>query len=302
MNNTAMDRGPNNARGSMTRRDALTVCGLGGLLFGASGMRELSNRLILSKSHISTADAIAHIPADTRRSILLEDGLFAQRMGEALVVLNSIPDKERNQLFLKGQELVNRAEYSFLLNSGSSDPFTVDTDRRQIAISPAWISHAKTANPKLDDVTLTLVTVGGALATLLALEHSEPSIIDTRPIRGQRTKTHGISTAVGGPVAVDPKTHAAALIVGVLVAEQMWQMDAASYFDEWHMLSPVVLEPKELIPSRVEKAIDTNEDLIFEGVPLGQRAVLKARTAEQVRSLMTELHFDQKSIGRRTTS
>lgn len=297
-----MDHGPSNSSGSVTRRDVLTVCGLGGLLFGVSGVRELRKRLTLPEKSISIADAIDRIPLDTRRAILLDDGSFEERMGQALVVLNSIPDKELNQLFLQGMELANRAEYSFRIDSTSANPFTVNTDCREIAISPTWISYAQTVNPMIDNFTLTLVTVGGALATLLALHHLDPLIIDNRLIAGQETKMRGAPAGNGGHAVVAPQTRAAALIVGVLVAEQMWQMDAGSYFEEWHMLSPVVLERKEFIPSRVEEAIDKNGDLIFEGVPLGQRAALRSRTADQVRILMAELQFDQKSIGPRTTS
>ncbi|MFN4895858.1 MAG: hypothetical protein ACK5GN_12195 [Pseudomonadota bacterium] len=289
------------------RRQFAAALGIFAGLAVPTALRGVSKWLNRSLSIISIRSALENIPEQSRL-VITDKNQFTEVAYLAITTLNSIPNKELNQLFVQGLKLVQKNGYNFELNTETLDPYIVDTRLRVIAVSSKWIEQESSRAEKSETNHLTstafcLAALGGALATILAEDRisledgfaGRNNQLGTQPIHSglQRDKS-----STGSDLKM--QAHPAALVVGILVAEQMYSRNLNRDFNEWHMISPVALARND-DNSPVRECIRRNADLLFGESPTNKQIELEELTLTRAQELMRSLGFADRTIEGRFT-
>jgi|GEM_PF-5706144 len=266
---------------------------LGSIAAAAMATGEGARELFESLAHISTKEVLGIISKKTGDPFLTGQHGFDKLIKCSLDVLNSIPDKKPNELFLKGSHLIKKYGYSFNLLEENVTPFLVVTATPTINISKGWIKKHSHGD-QTHETGLLMAAVGGSLARLLALEAvGHPSLLET-PIN------EGISIF---QIQDDFRrrslllNQAAAHVIGILVYNRMSSLELGRYFDEWHMYSPSELSYKEHITSPIEQTIYNCSHQLLKRIPPRDTEEFLRQVATKTRGLILELGFDRRTSG-----
>jgi hypothetical protein len=249
---------------------------------------------IQSLDHISTKEVLGIISKETGDPFLAGQHEFDKLIKSSLDVLNSIPEKKPNELFLKGSRLIKKYEYSFNLLEENVTPFLVVTAMPTINISKGWIKRHSRGD-QIRGTGLLMAAVGGSLARLLALEAvGHPNFLET-PINNEGVSKFHIQDDFRRRSIL--LNNAAAQVIGVLVYNRMSSLELGRYFDEWHMYSPSEVSYKDNIPSPIEQTINDISHQILKGILPRDADDFLREVAVKSRGLISELGFDQRTSG-----
>jgi len=267
---------------------------LGVCTVAAMATSEVVRKYFQSLDHISTKEVLGIISKETGDPFLAGQHGFDKLIKNSLDVLNSIPDKKPNELFLKGSRLIKKYGYSFNLLEENVTPFLVVTATPIINISKGWIKKHSHGD-QTHETGLLMAAVGGSLARLLALEAvGHPNFLKT-PINNEGVSKFQIQDDVQRRSILPKK--AAAQVIGVLVYNRMASLELGRYFDEWHMYSPSEVSYKEHITSPIEQTINDISHQILKGIRPQDTDDFLREVAVKSRGLISELGFDQRTTG-----
>jgi hypothetical protein len=270
-----------------------------GFLFGLTAAAimatsEAVRKLIQSLDHISTKEVLGIISKETGDPFLAGQHGFDKLIKSSLDVLNSIPEKKPNELFLQGTRLIKEYGYSFDFFEGDHPPYLVATAMSTINISKGWIKRHSRGD-QTRETGLLMAAIGGSLARLLALEAvGHPNFLET-PINNEGVSTFQIQDDVRRRSIL--LNNAAAQVIGVLVYNRMASLELGRYFDEWHMYSPSEVSYKEHIHSPIEQTINDISHQILKGILPRDADDFLREVAVKSRGLISELGFDQRTSG-----
>lgn len=270
------------------RRQILQMIAGGLVLGGVYGGADIVQKLRMSARKITPQAVIDLIPSELQERLVTSTDDFHDCVRELLGFINGIADKDLNELFRSGANLVEDRGYRFVRLTAGYSLLLVSREDKQIFIDTTAISRwgGQALAGSNSRIVALLVAIGGGLAQLSAL--CEPIQLPDEHLPEFR--------GVGGPRDIN---EAAATVVSVLLVERMLSKSLGDAdFDLWHLYGESELSAKDIGRRYVEDAIESNSEYLFGNCSGLDLLKISSHTADLVRRLMTSLKFDTKGVGR----